>query len=121
MVCDTTHYRWGPLTAKERVSSLLDKTGRANCSRPHGFPSSSPGLVPTRLSSSSVQVEYRTLNVRHWDLIVEAWAANDDQALDDAWIDQIVDLGSQWGQYHRASACPRLAATDFPLPDSVIE
>ncbi|GAA2913110.1 transcriptional regulator [Streptomyces mexicanus] len=44
-------------------------------------------------------VEYRTLNVRHWDRIVQAWAAGDDQELDDAWVDQIVDLGSQWGQY----------------------
>ena len=44
-------------------------------------------------------VEYRTLNVRHWDRIVQAGAAGDDQGLDDAWVDQIVDLGSQWGQY----------------------
>ncbi|MFF4836701.1 helix-turn-helix domain-containing protein [Streptomyces sp. NPDC001315] len=45
-------------------------------------------------------VEYRTLNVRHWDRIIEAWAADDYEALDDAWIsDAVVDLGSQWGQY----------------------
>lgn len=44
-------------------------------------------------------VEFRTLNIRHWDRIIEAWAADDAQALDDAWVDQIVDLGSQWGQY----------------------
>ncbi|MFB7330958.1 transcriptional regulator [Streptomyces adustus] len=44
-------------------------------------------------------VEFRTLNVRRWDRIVAAWAADDDRALDDAWIDQVVDLGSQWGQY----------------------
>lgn len=44
-------------------------------------------------------MEFRTLNVRHWDRVVEAWAAGDDQALDDAWVEQIVDLGSQWGQY----------------------
>ncbi|MFF3662548.1 hypothetical protein [Streptomyces olivochromogenes] len=44
-------------------------------------------------------VEFRTLNVRHWDRIVEAWAAAD-QALDDAWINEaVVDLGSRWGQY----------------------
>jgi hypothetical protein len=35
-------------------------------------------------------VEFRTLNVRHWDRIVEAWAAADDQALDDAWINEAV-------------------------------
>lgn len=45
-------------------------------------------------------VEYRTLNVRHWDRIIEAWATDDEQALDDAWIsDAVVDLGSEWGQY----------------------
>ncbi|MET8788361.1 transcriptional regulator [Streptomyces sp. NPDC004589] len=44
-------------------------------------------------------VEFRTLNIRHWDRIVEAWATGDDRGLDDAWVDQIVDLGSQWGQY----------------------
>ncbi|MEN2424295.1 transcriptional regulator [Streptomyces rimosus] len=44
-------------------------------------------------------VELRTLNVRRWDRIVAAWAAADDGALDDAWIQQIIDLGSQWGQY----------------------
>ncbi|WP_409240363.1 transcriptional regulator [Streptomyces sp. PA5.6] len=44
-------------------------------------------------------VEYRTLNIRHWDRIVEAWASENESELDAAWGDQIVDLGSQWGQY----------------------
>lgn len=44
-------------------------------------------------------LEFRTLNVRRWDRIVEAWAQRDDQALDAAWDDTIIDLGSQWGQY----------------------
>ncbi|MFF8911672.1 transcriptional regulator [Streptomyces olivaceoviridis] len=45
-------------------------------------------------------LSYRTLNVRHWDRIVAAWAAGDDAALDDAWVsDATVDLGSEWGQY----------------------
>lgn len=44
-------------------------------------------------------VEYRSLNIRHWDAMVRAWAQGDEQALDDAWVEQIVDLGSQWGQY----------------------
>ncbi|MFE1852138.1 transcriptional regulator [Streptomyces sp. NPDC059489] len=43
--------------------------------------------------------EFRTLNIRGWDRIVEAWATGDDRGLDDAWVEQIVDLGSQWGQY----------------------
>jgi hypothetical protein len=46
------------------------------------------------------ELGYRTLNVRHWDRIVAAWAAGDDAALDDAWVsDAVVDLGSEWGQY----------------------
>ncbi|MEU2135366.1 transcriptional regulator [Streptomyces sp. NPDC018352] len=44
-------------------------------------------------------VEYRTMNVRRWDRIVEAWASGDHQGLDDAREDVIVDLGSQWGRY----------------------
>ncbi|WP_053755062.1 hypothetical protein [Streptomyces sp. MMG1533] len=45
-------------------------------------------------------VEYRTLNVRRWDRIVEAWVGDDAEALDDAWVSEaVVDLGSQWGQY----------------------
>jgi hypothetical protein len=44
-------------------------------------------------------VEFRSLNVRQWDRIVEAWAADDLEALDEAWVDRIVDLGSEWGQY----------------------
>ncbi|WP_435857873.1 hypothetical protein [Streptomyces umbrinus] len=44
-------------------------------------------------------MELRHLNVRHWDRIVGAYAADDDQELDDAWVDQVIDLGSQRGQY----------------------
>ncbi|MFG2949707.1 transcriptional regulator [Streptomyces adustus] len=45
-------------------------------------------------------VSFRTLNVRRWDRIVEAWANDVSSALDDAWInDATMDLGSGWGQY----------------------
>ncbi|MFE7112887.1 transcriptional regulator [Streptomyces sp. NPDC057575] len=45
-------------------------------------------------------VEYRTMNVRRWDRIVDAWAAGDVQGLDEEWTtDVLPDLGSQWGQY----------------------
>ncbi|WP_435864661.1 hypothetical protein [Streptomyces phaeochromogenes] len=39
------------------------------------------------------------MNVRRWDRIVAVGAAGDDQELDDGLVDQVVDLGSQWGQY----------------------
>ncbi|WP_030687817.1 hypothetical protein [Streptomyces sp. NRRL B-1347] len=49
-------------------------------------------------------VEFRTLNVRHWDRIVDAWSTGNDAALDDAWVnDAVVDLGSQWGQYENVT------------------
>ncbi|MEV6486993.1 transcriptional regulator [Streptomyces sp. NPDC051576] len=44
-------------------------------------------------------LEYRRLNIRNWDAIIDAWAQQNTQALDNAWIDQIVNLGSQWGKY----------------------
>ncbi|MFH8739425.1 transcriptional regulator [Streptomyces sp. NPDC017964] len=45
-------------------------------------------------------VTYRTLNVRHWDAVVQAWADNDDDALDHAWFDDITtELGSDYGAY----------------------
>jgi hypothetical protein len=44
-------------------------------------------------------VEFRSMNVRRWDRIVAAWAIADDRGLDEAWVDQVVELGSQWGQY----------------------
>ncbi|MFI1801907.1 transcriptional regulator [Streptomyces sp. NPDC020379] len=45
-------------------------------------------------------IEYRSMNVRRWERIVAAWAAGDEQGLDDAWTaDVLPDLGSQWGQY----------------------
>ncbi|MEU5436043.1 transcriptional regulator [Streptomyces sp. NPDC020719] len=44
-------------------------------------------------------VEYRTINVRRWDRIVQCWSTGDTQGLDDEWITVIEDLGSNWGQY----------------------
>jgi DNA-binding transcriptional regulator YdaS (Cro superfamily) len=48
-------------------------------------------------------IAFRALNVRRWDAIVTAWAAGDLAALDRAWTDVIVDVGSQWGQYDYVS------------------
>ncbi|MBQ0867344.1 transcriptional regulator [Streptomyces sp. RK75] len=47
---------------------------------------------------------FRRLRIRRWDRIVDAWAAGDDEALADAWDDQLTDLGSQWGQYEYATS-----------------
>ncbi|MFF2654297.1 transcriptional regulator [Streptomyces sp. NPDC058045] len=45
-------------------------------------------------------ISFRTLNVRNWDQVVEAWAADDDQAMDEAWFMGITtDLGSDYGSY----------------------
>ncbi|MEU1150925.1 transcriptional regulator [Streptomyces sp. NPDC005863] len=49
-------------------------------------------------------LEYRSLNIRRWDMLIRAWAAGDAGGLDDAWVDVIVDLGSQWGKYEYVSA-----------------
>ncbi|MFD3480502.1 transcriptional regulator [Streptomyces sp. NPDC058695] len=44
-------------------------------------------------------ISFRTLNVRRWDRMVDAWAADDD-AMDEAWFDDITtDLGSDFGAY----------------------
>ncbi|MGI5350424.1 transcriptional regulator [Streptomyces sp. CA-250714] len=47
---------------------------------------------------------FRRLRIRVWDRIVDAWVAQDDEALADAWEDWLTDLGSQWGQYEYATS-----------------
>ncbi|MFJ8957628.1 transcriptional regulator [Streptomyces sp. NPDC102381] len=45
-------------------------------------------------------VGFRTLNVRHWDRMVEAWVEGDDDGMDAAWFGDITaDLGSDYGAY----------------------
>ncbi|MBO8199225.1 hypothetical protein JW613_13040 [Streptomyces smyrnaeus] len=48
-------------------------------------------------------VGFRRLRIRRRDRIVRAWAAQDDEALADAWPNELSDLGSQWGQYEYAT------------------
>jgi predicted glycoside hydrolase/deacetylase ChbG (UPF0249 family) len=52
LVCDTAHYRWGPMTAKEKVPSLLDETGSLFA----------PGTIPALLAQArldEVEQEFR--------------------------------------------------------------
>jgi predicted glycoside hydrolase/deacetylase ChbG (UPF0249 family) len=52
VVCDTTHYRWGPVTATEKVPSLLDGRGRLF----------TPAQVPALLAQArldEVELEFR--------------------------------------------------------------
>ncbi|MFE9813368.1 hypothetical protein ACFYRN_35310 [Streptomyces sp. NPDC005227] len=42
------------------------------------------------------EVSLRHMNVRRWDRIVAACAAGAEQELDDAWVEQVIDPGSQW-------------------------
>ncbi|MGW8884206.1 polysaccharide deacetylase family protein [Streptomyces sp. NPDC055749] len=52
LVCDTTHYRWGPLTAREKVPSLLDANGELYT------PAGIPGLL-ARARPAEVELEFR--------------------------------------------------------------
>jgi predicted glycoside hydrolase/deacetylase ChbG (UPF0249 family) len=52
LVCDTAYYRWGPMTAKEKVPSLLDETGSLFA----------PGTIPALLAQArldEVEQEFR--------------------------------------------------------------
>jgi chitin disaccharide deacetylase len=54
LLCDTTHYRWGPMAAKEKVPSLLDDAGEPFTSTPAGR---SALLARARLDE--VELEFR--------------------------------------------------------------
>ncbi|MBC9730218.1 helix-turn-helix transcriptional regulator [Streptomyces sp. TRM68367] len=78
------------------LKERLNREGRGTRVEIHPLDQSG---VPEPRKRDIPTVEYRHLNVRRWDSIVDAWEAGDEGALDDAWIDVIEDLGSQWGQY----------------------
>lgn len=46
----------------------------------------------------------RRINVRRWDEFTAAWAEGDMQAIQEAWIDQIADIDSDWGMYEYVSS-----------------
>jgi predicted glycoside hydrolase/deacetylase ChbG (UPF0249 family) len=52
LVCDTEHYRWGPLTSRERVPSLLDEDGALFA------PARIPDLLE-RARIEEVEIEFR--------------------------------------------------------------
>ena len=52
LLCDTTHYRWGPLTAKQKVPSLLDEAGELVT------PAEVPRLL-VRARLDEVELEFR--------------------------------------------------------------
>ncbi|MEU3168494.1 polysaccharide deacetylase family protein [Streptosporangium sp. NPDC006930] len=54
LVCDTPHYRWGPLASKERVASLLDEQGLLFTATPAGRAAL---LAGARLDE--VEIEFR--------------------------------------------------------------
>jgi chitin disaccharide deacetylase len=84
LFCDTNHYRWGPLTAKKRVPSLLDETGELF----------SPAQVPQLLAQArldEIELEFRS----QVDAVVEAGLTPthlDWHCLADGGRDDILDL-----------------------------
>ncbi|MCX4673420.1 transcriptional regulator [Streptomyces sp. NBC_01381] len=84
---NVARYLLGRLNARGRGSRVeLHPLNQSQVARPH-----------------QRVLQFRTLNIRRWDRIVGAWADRDEQGLDDAWVDQIVGLGSDWGQYEYVS------------------
>ncbi|MFJ8856328.1 transcriptional regulator [Streptomyces sp. NPDC102437] len=49
-------------------------------------------------------IRHRSLVIRRWDEIVACWAEDDMDALEDEWCDWLMDIGTDWGEYHYASA-----------------
>ncbi|MFB6675654.1 hypothetical protein ACFCWG_25150 [Streptomyces sp. NPDC056390] len=60
-----------------------------------------PPLIQSQVSRPLQRdVSFSALKVRHWDRMVQARAADDEAAMDEAWFDRIpVDLGSGHGAY----------------------
>src|SRR5712692_3604710 len=53
VICDLVHYRWGPLTSREKVPSLIDKTG-------FFYPVEHIPEFLTQAKLSELEVEFRT-------------------------------------------------------------
>ena len=109
LVCDTGHYRWEPLTARERIPSLLDEHGAL-------FP---PARIPDLLARArieEVELEFRA----QIDAVVDAGLAPthlDWHCLADGGREDIFDLTvalageyglavRAWLEHGRAEAAP---------------
>jgi chitin disaccharide deacetylase len=111
LFCDTTHYRWGPLTAKEKVPSLLDEMGELF----------TPAKVPELLARArldEVELEFRAqleavvdsgLRPTHLDWHCLADGGRDD--IFDLTLDRPGFLGGRdlwegWGSWYPGSRIP---------------
>ncbi|MPZ85117.1 MAG: ChbG/HpnK family deacetylase [Actinophytocola sp.] len=84
LVCDTTHYRWGPLAAKDTVPSLLDETGELF----------TPARIPELLAQARLD-EVESESRAQIDAVVEAGLTPthlDWHCLADGGRDDILDL-----------------------------
>lgn len=122
LLVDVAHYRWGPLTAREKVPSLLDETGEM-----FGWEGMSHLIAKARLDE--VELEFRA----QIDAVVDAGLAPthlDFHSLADGGradiLDLTVELAREYGlavrvwlepgrQKMRARGLP---ADDYPLMDS---
>jgi predicted glycoside hydrolase/deacetylase ChbG (UPF0249 family) len=103
LFCDTTHYRWGPMSAKAKVSSLLDDSGELF----------TPAQIPELLASArldEVEIEFRAqinavidagLTPTHLD-----WHCLADGGRDDI-FDLTVALAKEYGLAVRVWLQPR--------------
>ncbi|MEU8764678.1 transcriptional regulator [Streptomyces sp. NPDC048659] len=55
-------------------------------------------------ASRQRDITHRSLNIRRWDEIVACWAEDDMDGLEDEWCDWLMDIGTDWGEYHYVSA-----------------
>jgi predicted glycoside hydrolase/deacetylase ChbG (UPF0249 family) len=116
LFCDTTYYRWGPLSARERVPSLLDETGELFT------PAGVPELL-ARARLDEVELEFRAqveavvdagLTPTHLD-----WHCLADGGRDDI-LDLTVALAEEYGLAVRVWLEPgrqRLRQRGLPVVD----
>ncbi|MFC5000642.1 polysaccharide deacetylase family protein [Dactylosporangium cerinum] len=92
LVCDTTHDRWGPLTGKEKVPSLLDAAGEL-------YPPAQRPELLARARLDEVELEFRA----QIDAVIDAGLAPthlDWHCLADGGRDDIFDLSVGLAEEH---------------------